>query len=94
MGHMKTTMDICLYGPSALEMWRDIDLIDDPAIDVRTAEVHFNRNPLHAPLWNGRHPQSARPHTERIGFTYGDSHNRTDVLAGSPGRVWATQATA
>lgn len=43
-------MDICLSHESALEMWRDIDLIDDPTIDVRTAEVRFNRNPLRAPL--------------------------------------------
>ncbi len=47
---MKTTMDICLSHESALEMWRDIDLIDDPTIDACMAEVRFNRNPLRAPL--------------------------------------------
>lgn len=46
---MKTTMDICLCGPSALEMWRSIDLIDNPALDVANGPVAFSQNPLRPP---------------------------------------------
>lgn len=49
MGTMKTTMDICLCGPSALEMWRSIDLIDNPAVDVAGDSVALSQNPLRAP---------------------------------------------
>ena len=46
---MKTTMDICLCGPSALELWRDIDQITPSHADEDAPLLATNHNPISPP---------------------------------------------